>query len=143
VDRKAGKARSIVLDNVSAKSIAPILRANVAQEATLMTDEAFYYTKIGREFAGHETVNHFAGEYGRGIAHTNTIEGFFSVFKRGMKGVYQHCGERHLHRYLSEFDFRYNYRSAAGFADSERATKALLGIGGKRLMYRDSSVASE
>jgi transposase-like protein len=137
VDRKAGRARSIVLDNVSAKCIAPILRANIAKEATLMTDEAFYYTKIGREFAGHETVNHFAGEYGRGIAHTNTIEGFFSVFKRGMKGIYQHCGEQHLHRYLNEFDYRYNHRSANGFSDSQRAAMVLARIGGKRLMYRD------
>jgi len=136
IDRNAGKARSIVLDNLNAKSIAPILRANVAKDATLMTDEAFYYTKIGREFAGHETVNHKGGEYGRGNAHTNTIEGFFSVFKRGMKGIYQHCGEQHLHRYLSEFDFRYNYRSGAGYTDGERTQMALRGIAGKRLTYR-------
>ena len=142
VDRDTKKARSVVLDHLNAKSIAPILRANVAKDATLMTDEAFYYTKIGREFGDHQTVSHKDYEWARGSSHTNTIEGFFSVFKRGMKGVYQHCGGQHLHRYLSEFDFRYNYRAAAGFADSERAHQALLGIGGKRLMYRDSSAAS-
>lgn len=77
-----------------------------------------------------------SGEYGRGDIHTNTAEGFFSIFKRGMKGVYQHCAKRHLHRYLAEFDFRYNQRSALGVEDAERAVQALIGVKGKRLMYR-------
>lgn len=136
VDRETGKARSMVVDNLSTKTVAPIVHANVAKEARLMTDEARHYVKVGREFADHQRVYHSAGEYGRGDAHTNTIEGFFSIFKRGMKGIYQHCGEQHLHRYLAEFDFRYNERSSLGVNDIERATKALKGIGGKRLTYR-------
>jgi transposase-like protein len=138
VDRESGKARSMVVDNLKTKTVAPIVRANVAKEARLMTDEARHYVKVGREFAGHERVFHSAGEYGRGEVHTNTIEGFFSIFKRGMKGVYQHCSERHLHRYLSEFDFRYNHRIALGVNDHDRTVAALKGAVGKRLTYRDS-----
>ncbi len=93
-------------------------------------------------FAAHETVKHTAGEYVRGTIHTNTIEGFFSVFKRGMRGVYQHCGERHLHRYLADFDFRYNNRSGLGVEDQERAERALGGVVGKRLLYRDPCAAA-
>lgn len=151
VDRETGKARSIVVDRLSTRTVAPIVRANVAKEARLMTDEAKHYTKVGREFADHQVVRHSAGEYVRYtnavmfpdgqpyVIHTNTAEGFFSIFKRGMKGVYQHCGEKHLHRYLAEYDFRYNERAALGVEDAERADKALAGIVGKRLMYRDSS----
>ena len=109
---------------------------NVSLDANLVTDESTMYRKIGKAFASHETVNHSIKEWKRGNVHTNTIEGFFSVFKRGMKGVYQHCREDHLHRYLSEFDFRYNHRSALEIDDKERARIALEGIGGKRLMYR-------
>ena len=116
----------------------PILRANIAEEATVYTDEASYYGKLGAEFAKHDFVRHGAGEYGRGDVHTNTIEGYFSIFKRGMKGVYQHCAKRHLHRYASEFEFRYNNRKANGIDDAARAEVALAGIVGKRLMYRDS-----
>ncbi len=140
VDRNAGKARSMVVDDVSAKTLAPLVHENLAKEARLMTDEASYYTLVGREFADHGVVRHGMGEYGRGEIHTNTIEGFFSIFKRGMKGVYQHCGKKHLHRYLAEFDFRYNGRQALGFSDDQRANMALTGIVGKRLTYRDSSV---
>ena len=89
-------------------------------------------------YASHETVKHSANKYVRGTAHTNTIEGYFSIFKRGMKGIYQHCGERHLHRYLAEFDFRYNQRIALGVDDGMRASKALEGIKGRRLTYRSS-----
>ncbi len=136
VDRETGKARSMVIDNVHPKTIAPIVRANVAKEARLMTDEASVYVMIGKEFeAGHGVVRHGKGEYGRGADHTNTIEGYFSIFKRGMKGVYQHCGEAHLHRYLAEFDFRYNHRAALGVNDGARAGNALRGIIGKRLTY--------
>lgn len=135
VDRESGRARSMVVDDLKASTLAPIVRENVAREARLMTDEAGYYTLVGREFAEHGVVNHNAGEYGRGDIHTNTIEGFFSVFKRGMKGVYQHCAEQHLHRYLAEFDFRYNHRIVLGIDDTLRTAAALTGIVGKRLTY--------
>ncbi len=101
-----------------------------------MTDKAVHYKSLGREFAEHGSVAHERGEYGRGDIHTNTVEGYYSIFKRGMKGVYQHCAEKHLHRYLSEFDFRYNHRIALGINDQVRAEKALQGITGKRLTYR-------
>ena len=90
-------------------------------------------------FAAHETVTHSKGEYVRGEAHTNTIEGVFSIFKRGMVGVYQHCGEQHLQRYLNEFDFRYSNRAKLGVDDTMRAEIALAGIGGKRLLYRPTT----
>src|SRR5215204_6429719 len=95
-----------------------------------------HYRKLGKVFASHEAVEHKEGEYVRGDVHTNTIEGYFSIFKRGMKGIYQHCGKQHLHRYLAEFDFRYNNRVALGCEDVERAGRALKGIVGKRLAYR-------
>lgn len=138
VDRESGRARTMVIDSLAAKDIAPILRENVAKEAHLMTDEASYYTLVGREFAGHGVVRHKDGEYGRGEITTNTIEGFFSIFKRGMKGIYQHCGKQHLHRYAAEFEFRYNYRVRNGFTDLARADRLLTSFVGKRLMYRDS-----
>jgi len=94
------------------------------------------YTEIGTGFASHETVNHSIKEYVRGDAHTNTVEGYFSIFKRGIYGVYHHVSEQHLKRYLCEFDFRYNERIALGVGDDERMTKALSGIVGKRLTYR-------
>lgn len=138
VDRETGQTRSMVIDSLAAKDMAPILRENMAKEAHLMTDEAAYYTLIGREFAGHEIVRHNKGEYGRGEHHTNTIEGFFSIFKRGMKGTYQHCAKKHLHRYLAEFDFRYNNRIKLGVDDKARAGNALKGVAGKRLKYNQS-----
>src|SRR3546814_10878889 len=98
--------------------------------------------KTGREFGGHETVKHTAGEYVRGLVHTNTVEGVFSVFKRGMKGIYQHCGEAHLFRYLAEFDFRYNRRTALGVSDTERTTALIKQLGGKRLIYRRTGEAA-
>lgn len=139
VERNTGKARSMVVDDLKASTLAPLVRENLAKEARLMTDEASYYTLVGREFADHGVVRHGIGEYGRGEVHTNTIEGFFSIFKRGMKGVYQHCSKRHLHRYLAEFDFRYNNRAVLGVGDPERADKALSGIVGKRLTYQTSN----
>lgn len=138
IDRAAGQARSVVLSELTAENVALILRACMAREARLMTDEAKYYTTVGAEFAQHGVVNHFNEEYMRGDVTTNTAEGFFSVFKRGMKGVYQHCQEKHLHRYTAEFDFRYNNRVALGVNDSERAATLLKGAKGKRLMYADS-----
>jgi len=101
-----------------------------------MTDEAAHFKPIGKEFAEHGVVNHKAEEWVRGDVYTNTAENYFSVFKRGMKGVYQHCSEKHLHRYLAEFDFRYNKRASLGFDDESRAEKALSGVTGKRLYYR-------
>lgn len=104
-----------------------------------MTDEAVQYKYLCREFE-NDFVRHGQGEYGRGEIGTDTIEGFFSIFKRGMKGVYQHCSEKHLHRYLAEFDFRYNNREAKDVADVERFDNVLHGVMGKRLMYMDSSL---
>jgi hypothetical protein len=104
-----------------------------------MTDEAKHYRAVGKEFAGHSTIHHTLGEYvdpEDATIHTNTIEGYFSIFKRGMKGIYQHCKEKHLHRYLAEFDFRYNNRVAFGIGDQERTVRALEGARGKRLMYK-------
>lgn len=95
-----------------------------------------HYRKPSEKFAAHERVNHSAGEYARGDVTTNTVEGYFSIFKRGMKGIYQHCGEQHLQRYLDEFSFRYSNRSSLGIEDGERATLAIKGATGKRLTYR-------
>ena len=141
VERNTGRTRMMVADILTTRYVAPIVGANVAPEATLMTDEARHYVKVGREFAAPGVVRHNIGEYGRGAVTTNTIEGSFSIFKRGMKGVYQHCAEKHLHRYLAEFEFRYNNRTAHGVDDRARAVTALAGVAGKRLLYRDSFVA--
>ncbi|UYW32537.1 IS1595 family transposase [Methylorubrum extorquens] len=123
-------------DTKQVRSVKPILAANIAKEASLFTDEAGHYVKLGKDFIEHQITSHGKGEYVRGIVHTNTVEGYFSVFKRGMKGVYQHCGKQHLHRYLAEFDFRYNNRVKLGIGDVERAERALKGVAGKRLTYR-------
>jgi transposase-like protein len=136
---RGGNVRSVKVDHITANTVREIVTANVKRETALMTDESNVYTKVGKEFASHDTVNHGAKEYGRGPVYTNTIEGVFSIFKRGMKGVYQHCREKHLHRYLAEFDFRYNNRSALGVEDQERTGNALRGVAGKRLTYRGSN----
>src|SRR6185312_13791616 len=133
---RGGKARSFYAEHAHVDKVAKIVRENVAKESRLHTDTSSVYKKVGQEFDAHEAVNHFKKEFARGDVTTNTIEGFFSIFKRGMTGVYQHCDERHLHRYLAEFDFRYNERAALGVNDSERATTMLKGIVGKRLTYR-------
>ncbi len=140
VDRESGQVRSMVVDSLSAKALTPILKENIAREARVMTDEAGQYHHIGKHFdGGHAFTRHGQGEYvnmqDRTI-HTNTIEGYFSIFKRGMKGVDQHCGKQHLHRYLAEFDFRYNNRSALGVEDAKRSANAIAGIVGKRITYR-------
>ncbi len=114
----------------------PIVLDNIDREATLMTDDNRVYRTLGKEFAAPHVINHTKGHYGRGMVYTNTVEGFFSIFKRGMRGVYQHCGEQHLHRYLAEFDFRYSNRAALEIDDAERAGQGLQGIAGKRLTYR-------
>ncbi|WP_299321419.1 IS1595 family transposase [Parasphingopyxis sp.] len=142
VDRDTGRSKSMVVDSLKAPDIAPIVFENVSREAKLMTDEASHYQAIGFQYANHESVNHSKGEYGRGIVHTNTIEGYFSIFKRGMKGIYQHCDKAHLHRYLAEFDFRYSNREALGVNDGERTDRVLAGIRGKRLTYRRTDKAA-
>jgi transposase-like protein len=136
IDRDTRQARSTVVADLTKRDIGPVLYKNIAKEARLMTDEANHYTALGWEFARHDIVNHKAKEYVRGDAHTNTAEGYFGLFKRGMKGVYQHCSEKHLHRYLAEFDFRYNNRVRLGVGDEARTARALKGIVGKRLTYR-------
>jgi transposase-like protein len=140
VDRKSKKVRSFHVDGVSAATLVPIVIDNVAEETAMMTDESGAYFTLGDYFESHESVNHKADEWVRDDVHTNTVEGYFSIFKRGMKGVYQHCSERHLHRYVAEFDFRYNNRSNLGCLDLERTERVLYGIRGKRLTYRDSSI---
>jgi len=133
---RGGRARSFHVAGVRVADIAPIMRANIASKTALMTDEASHYGEVGEEFKSHETVNHSIDEYIRGCVHTNTVEGFYSVFKRGMIGVYQHCSEKHMHRYLAEFDFRYSNRIRLGVNDTERAVLAIKGAEGKRLTYR-------
>ncbi len=133
---RGGRARSFTVDSVNTKALNDIMFGNIDRKSTLQTDEGTWYKDGGREFAKHETVKHSTEEYVRGDAHTNSIEGYFSIFKRGMKGIYQHCKERHLPRYLSEFDFRYSEREALGVGDVERLEKALYGIRGKRLTYQ-------
>jgi transposase-like protein len=133
---RGGEVRSFHVPGAYLENVVKIVRENIAKETRLMTDESGLYKKVGREFASHETVNHSDKEYARGDVTTNTVEGFFSVFKRGMHGTYQHCSEGHLHRYLAEFDFRFNNRSKLGIEDTERAAIALKGAEGKRLTYR-------
>jgi transposase-like protein len=136
---RGGGARTFHVDRADKATVTKIVTANVERETYLHTDESRLYGDADQLFAEHHTVKHSVGEYVRGEVHTNTVEGYFSVFKRGMTGVYQHCSEKHLHRYLAEFDFRYNHRVALGVDDSERATAALAGIKGKRLTYRRTS----
>lgn len=132
---RGGRARTFHVDGTTVGTLVPIIRMNINRESYLMTDEASWYKSVGKEFLSHGAVEHSAKEYVRGEVTTNTVEGYFSIFKRGMKGVYQHCSEKHLHRYLSEFDFRYNNRVALGVDDTARADRALKGIVGKRLTY--------
>jgi len=146
IDRTTGCARSMVVDNVDAKTLIPILQANIDLEARVMTDDAGQYYYLKNYFASHGVVRHGRNEYvsphDRTI-HTNTVEGFFSIFKRGMKGVYQHCGKQHLHRYLAEFDFRYNNRKYFGIDDTDRAAILLAGVVGKRLTYQRTDKEEE
>ena len=144
VERK-GRARSFHVENVTKEQIIPIVLQNTAGESHVMTDEANRYARFGADFAGHGVVDHSRDEYGytdraTGMKiNTNTVEGYYSIFKRGMIGVYQHCGEQHLHRYLAEFDFRYSYRIKTGYADTARADRAVLGVKGKRLTYETTA----
>ena len=139
---RGGQVRSFHVDSTRKEDIIPIVEANIAKETHVMTDEAKTYRFLGAHFAKHGSVDHSAKEWGYrdrdGVkVNTNTAEGYYSVFKRGMKGVYQHCGEKHLHRYVAEFDFRYNNRERLGVNDASRADRALKGVVGKRLTYAD------
>lgn len=136
---RGGAVRSFHVEDVRSPTLHSVISTNVSPEAHLRTDEAIHYRTIGWNFASHETVNHSKDEYARGDVHSNTIEGVFSIFKRGMVGTYQHCGEQHLHRYLAEFDFRYSNRKALGVSDVGRAARILKGAEGKRLTYRQNT----
>jgi transposase-like protein len=142
---RGGSARSFHIDSTSIADIIPIVRTNVRRESIMMTDEARHYQALGKEYLSHDAVNHGAKEYVRysgADVTTNTVEGYYSIFKRGMKGVYQHCSEKHLHRYLAEFDFRYSNRVGVGVDDQERADLTIKGMVGKRLTYRNPNVTA-
>jgi transposase-like protein len=137
---RGGSARTFHVAEASAETIHKIMRDHIDRRSTVHTDGATMYRGIGREFADHDYVDHSRGEYVRyeengAVVHNNSCESYFSVFKRGMKGVYQHCKEKHLHRYLAEFDFRHSNRVKLGVDDKERADKILAGVSGKRLKY--------
>jgi transposase-like protein len=136
---RQGEARSFHIENASIRVVVPIVRENIATEAKVNTDDAPIYKHLDPIYPDRKSVNHSKKEYVRGDVHTNTVEGYFSIFKRGMKGVYQHCSEKHLHRYLAEFDFRYSNRVALGVNDEQRASKAVEGVVGKRLTYRTTN----
>lgn len=137
---RGGEVRSFHVANVTAKTLRPIVVKVASRKSYLMTDESVIYPTMGREFAGHGTVNHSADEYVRATFwHTNTIENYFSILKRGVIGTYHHVSEAHLKRYLVEFDYRYNTRE---LTDAERAAKALKGARGKRLTYRRTDEAA-
>ena len=137
---RGGNVRTFHVPVATKVEVSKIVRENISKESRLHTDESNLYPDVGATFQGHSTVKHTAGEYVRyddgEIVHTNSAEGYFSIFKRGMRGVYQHCKEKHLHRYLAEFDHRYNHRTALGYSDIDRTLAAIKGIEGKRLMYR-------
>lgn len=139
VDRDSGAVRSFVVKDLRMSTVLPILDANISREARLMTDEAVHYKGIGWNFADHGVVAHSKDEYVKSedpTVHTNTVEGYYSIFKRGMRGVYQHCKSSHLHRYMAEFDFRYSNRAKTGCDDAERADRILDGVIGRRLTYQ-------
>jgi transposase-like protein len=134
-----GRVRSFHVQDVTAQTLKPIIVSHINKATYLMTDDAPVYTAIGNHFGGHGTVNHSAQEYVRAAFwHTNTVENFFSIFKRGIYGCYFHVSQQHLHRYAAEFDFRHNNRIALGIDDLARADRVLLGAKGKRLTYATS-----
>src|SRR5205807_2709419 len=133
---RGGKARSFHVPAVNGETLRPILFSQISRLSSLMTDEGGQYFHAGKEFARHETINHSTDEYVRGDAHTNSVEGYFSILKRGIIGTYHQVSQQHLKRYLAEFDFRYNERIALGVNDCERMEKSIGGIVGKRLTYR-------
>lgn len=138
---RGGRVRSHHVAEVTATTLKPILVDAIAKDTHFRTDQSPVYLGVGEGFASHTTVNHSIKEYVRGDAHTNTAEGYFSILKRGIYGVYQHVSAEHLKRYLAEFDFRYNERVALGVNDQERTLRALRGIIGKRLTYRRPTLA--
>jgi len=138
---RGGAARAFHMPIVTGKNVRAALVRNADRKSRLHTDESRLYPRVGKEFAQHESVNHSAKEYARGDVTTNSVEGFFGIFKRGMVGVYQHCGEQHLQRYLDEFTFRYSNRIRLGVDDERRAEIAIVGAAGKRLTYRRISAA--
>jgi transposase-like protein len=141
LDRDTGARRSFVVNGVTIADVTPILQANLAREAHLITDDAGQYRFMSKHFASHRTTPHMKGVYvdpTNPEVHSNTIEGSFSIFKRGMRGIYQHCQKKHLHRYLAEFDFRYTHRVATGCNDADRADAMLRGVVGKRLTYQQT-----
>jgi len=142
---RGGEVRMFHVENATAANVRDVLVRNVDRASALHTDESKLYTETRKEFADHRTVRHSAKEYVRyeaeGIVHSNTVENVFSVFKRGMTGVYQHCSEAHLKRYLAEFEFRYNRRTKLGFTDAMRASAVIRGAEGKRLTYRRTNEA--
>jgi transposase-like protein len=145
---RGGNVRTFHVPVADQDTVQGIVRENIAKESRLHTDESRLYWGLGRDYFVHEAVRHSGDEYVRDSniigfneterhrVHTNSAEGYFSLFKRGMRGVYQHCDEKHLHRYLAEFDHRYNHRTALGYSDIDRTLAAIKGIEGKRLMYR-------
>jgi transposase-like protein len=133
---RAGNVRSFHVENADKATVTKIVNGNLHRETRVFTDESKIYRSLKSQVAGHETVKHAAGEYVRGDVHSNTVESYFSIFKRGMRGTYQHCREKNLHRYLAEFDFRYNARVALGVNDLARTDRVLSGIAGKRLTYQ-------
>jgi transposase-like protein len=133
---RGGSVRSFHVPRVNSKTLKPIMLQQIAQETHVMTDQAPMYKSIKNTFSAHSTVNHAIGEYARGPISTNTVEGYFSILKRGLIGTFHHIGTQHLKRYIGEFDFRYNNRTALGVTDAERADKMLKGIKGKRLTYK-------
>jgi transposase-like protein len=140
---RGGRAVSVKVEDLTVQTLKTVIGKHVVLDSTLNTDEAQFYKPIGKKFAEHEAVNHGSGEYARGETTTNTVEGFFGIFKRGMTGVYQHCGENHLQAYLNEFDFRYSNRAGLGVDDTERAHRAIKGAQGKRLTYRNPRSAQQ
>jgi transposase-like protein len=138
---RGGRVRSFHVASADKVTVQNIVLSNVDRDTRLHTDESRLYIGADKHFATHETVKHSVKEYVRGDVHTNSAEGYFSIFKRGMRGVYQHCKEKHLHRYLAEFDFRYNNRIALGINDEARADEAVRNIRGKRLTYRRTNEA--
>jgi transposase-like protein len=131
-----GKARSFHVPNIKAETLSLAIIRNVDLKSHFRTDELPAYSGIGKSFTTHRRVRHSLNEYVKGNAYTNTVEGFFSILKRGVYGTYQCISEAHLQRYLSEFDFRYNNREKLGIGDVERADRALIGVQGKRLTYQ-------
>ena len=133
---RGGSVRTFHVAQATKVNVAKLVSENINRTSDLYTDESKLYKSVGKRFASHETVKHSIGEYVRdGGIHSNTIESYFSIFKRGMRGTYQHCAEKHLHRYLAEFDFRHNRRVALGVNDTARANRILSGVSGKRLTY--------